>query len=74
MKKRRELTHEEIERLAKFFKLLWETDKELKRAKEHDEDKNSPVCSGAILIGLIVLDILGEGDYSSNYRFALSLC
>ncbi len=27
---RRELTQEEIERLAKFFKLLWETDKELK--------------------------------------------
>lgn len=26
---RRELTQEEIERLAKFFKLLWETDKEL---------------------------------------------
>lgn len=26
---RRELIQEEIERLAKFFKLLWETDKEL---------------------------------------------
>ena len=39
MKERRELTHEEIERLAKFFKLLWETDKELKQAKDHDKDK-----------------------------------
>ncbi len=42
MKERREFTHEEIERLAKFFKLLWETDKELKRAEDHDEDKKQP--------------------------------
>lgn len=42
MKERRDLTHEEIERLAKFFKLLWETDKELKQAKDHDKDKKQP--------------------------------
>lgn len=41
MEKRRELTHEEIERLAKFFKLLWETDKELKQA-EKSGDKKQP--------------------------------
>ena len=41
MKERRELTHEEIERLAKFFKLLWETDEELKQAKDHDKDKKT---------------------------------
>ena len=30
---------EEIERLAKFFKLLWETDKELKQAEKSGDNK-----------------------------------
>lgn len=39
MEKRRELTQEEIQRLAKFFKLLMETDQELKQAKEQQTQK-----------------------------------
>lgn len=38
MEERRELTKEEIHRLAQFFKLLMQTDQELKQAKA-EQDK-----------------------------------